>query len=465
MTPLLNRRSPFTGNNRAVAALVIFGLVAAFTSIAYGYALEGPKWPNGSNPTVQLELGSAGRTLSDGTTSWNAAVSPAVDMWNQVIGNVQVGRVMNSTASISQGDRLNSLSFGSTYFGHSFGTNTLAVTSYSYSGSTMIEGDIVFNTAWTWDSYRGGLRSAIDIQRVALHELGHLIGMAHSSVSGAIMYPSVNNSYLLTADDIAGIQSLYGAPSSSPTPTPTPTPGPSATPTPSATVSPTPTPGTGAVMISPAPGSTFGSSTVTFSWTAGGATNYALYVGSSLNGNDIYNSGILSVRSVIVNNIPADGRTIYVSLYSRVNNSWILNQYTYRAFSASATPTPTPTPAPTATPTPTSTPSTSPAVTVSAAPTSIQSGQTSTFTISTSVPVVGATTVRYTMGGNAILGGNYSLSGNPGQVTIPNGASSATVTLSVRSVGYTGKTATMILTSGSGYTVSSPSSASVFMKR
>jgi predicted Zn-dependent protease len=462
MTPLLNRRSPFT-SNRAVATLVTFGLVAAFTNIAYGYALEGPKWPNGSNPTVQLELGSAGRTLSDGNTSWNAAVSPAVDMWNQVIGNIQVGRVMNSTASISQGDRLNSLSFGSTYFGHSFGTNTLAVTSYSYSGSTMIEGDIVFNTAWTWDSYRGGLRSAIDIQRVALHELGHLIGMAHSSLSGAIMYPSVNNSYLLTADDIAGIQSLYGAPSSSPTPTPTPTPVPSATPTPSATVSPIPTPGTGAVMISPAPGSTFGSSTVTFSWTAGGATNYALYVGSSLNGNDIYNSGVLSVRSVIVNNIPADGRTIYVSLYSRANNSWIVNQYTYRAFSASATPTPTP--APTATPTPTATPSTSPAVTVSAAPTSIQSGQTSTFTISTSVPVVGATTVRFTMGGNAILGANYSLSGNPGQVTIPNGASSATVTLSVRSVGYTGKTATMILTSGSGYTVSSPSSASVFMKR
>jgi hypothetical protein len=69
------------------------------------------------------------------------------------------------------------------------------------------------------------------------------------------------------------------------------------------------------------------------------------------------------------------------------------------------------------------------------------------------------------MGGNAILDRNYSLSGTPNQVTIPSGASSATVTLSVITVGYTGKTATMSLMAGAGYTVSSPSSASVFMKR
>ena len=465
MTPLFNRRSPFTGS-RVLAAFVAFGLAAAFTNNAHGYALEGPKWPNGSNPTVQLELGSAGRTLSDGNTSWNAAVSPAVDLWNQVIAGIQV-RAVNSTATISQGDRLNSLSFGSTYFGHSFGTNTLAVTSYSYSGSTMIEGDIVFNTAWTWDSYRGGLRSAIDIQRVALHELGHLIGMAHSSVSGAIMYPSVNNSYLLTGDDIAGIQSLYGAPNSSPTPTPTPSPTPTLTPpptpTPSATVSPTPTPAAGAVIISPAAGSTFGSSTVTFSWTAGGATSYALFVGSAVDGSDIYNSGVITAQSVTVNGIPTDGRTIYVLLYSRVNNSWVASRYTYRALSASATPTPTPSPTPSATPT--STPSTSPAVTVSAAPTSIQTGQTSTFTISTSQPVSAATTVGYRMGGNALQGTNYSLSGTPGQVTIQAGASSVTVTLTELSVGKKGKTATMALNPGSGYTLSWPTSATVFLNR
>src|SRR6185312_13409622 len=136
--------------------------------------------------------------------------------------------------------------------------------------------------------------------------------------------------------------------------------------------------------------------------------------------------------------------------------------------SATPTPTPvpsaTPTPTPIPSPTPTATPSSSLAVFVSAAPASILSTQTATFTISVSSPAAGPITVGYTLGGNATLGRNYQLSGTPNQVTIPAGATSATITLSVISVGYTGKTATLILTSGSGYTVSAPSSASVFMK-
>ncbi|PYS34476.1 MAG: hypothetical protein DMF75_06415 [Acidobacteria bacterium] len=55
-----------------------------------------------------------------------------------------------------------------------------------------------------------------------------------------------------------------------------------------------------------------------------------------------------------MNNIPTDGRSIYVALYSQVNNSWVSNGYTYKAFNPSATPTPTP--LPTATPTPSGTP-------------------------------------------------------------------------------------------------------------
>src|ERR1700719_2908721 len=241
MTPLLLNRPVIRSRT---AFLLLFMTLAAATlpKTVNAYALEGPKWPNGSNPTIQLELGSAGRTLSDGNTSWNSAVSPALDMWNQVMGSLQLNRVMNSTAPIVSGDRVNSMSFGSTFFGHSFGSSTLAVTYYSYSGSTMTEADIVFNTAQPWDSYRGSLRSAYDIQRVAPHESGHLLGMAHSTVSTAIMNAFINNSYTLQADDIAGIQSLYGAPSGSPTPTPTPTPTPSATPTPTPSATPTPSP-------------------------------------------------------------------------------------------------------------------------------------------------------------------------------------------------------------------------------
>ena len=438
------------------------------------YALEGPKWPNGSTPVMQLELGSPGRTLLDGTTSWNTAVAPALDMWNQVLGGMQFGRVMDSAAAVASGDGVNSMALSSTVFGQSFGSNTLAVTYYRYSGSTMMEADILFNKAQSFDSYRGALRSgSYDIQRVALHELGHAVGLAHPDQAGqqvsAVMNSVISDLYTLTADDIAGGQSLYGA-RTSPTPTPTPTPTATPTATPSATptatptatpnATPTPTPTTGpAVMLSPQPGSTFTSSSVTFSWSAGSATAYALLVGNSTGSSGIYNSGMVSALSATVNQMPTDGRTIYVSLYLRVNNSWVSNKYTYQAFNSSGSPTPTPTP------TPTATPASQPAVTLSAAPTSIRSGGKSVFTVSASAPVSSTITVNYSMSGNATLGTNYSLSGTPGKVTIQAGASSANVTLTVLSIGYTGKTATMNLTSGTGYTLSSATSASVFMKR
>jgi hypothetical protein len=85
-------------------------------------------------------------------------------------------------------------------------------------------------------------------------------------------------------------------------------------------------------MLTPAPGSTFSSSSVTFTWSAGSATAYFLFVGSSPQGSDIYNSGALTVHSKTVNNIPIDGRTIYVTLGSQVNGAWTANYYTYTAF-------------------------------------------------------------------------------------------------------------------------------------
>ena len=58
----------------------------------------------------------------------------------------------------------------------------------------------------------GAAANAFDVETVALHEIGHLLGMAHSNVAGSVMFPSVSSNFTkraLTADDISGVQSIY----------------------------------------------------------------------------------------------------------------------------------------------------------------------------------------------------------------------------------------------------------------
>jgi hypothetical protein len=61
----------------------------------------------------------------------------------------------------------------------------------------------------------GAVAGAFDIETVALHELGHIVGLAHSSVAGAVMAPTVSANFTkraLTDDDISGFRALYPAP-------------------------------------------------------------------------------------------------------------------------------------------------------------------------------------------------------------------------------------------------------------
>jgi peptidoglycan hydrolase-like protein with peptidoglycan-binding domain len=76
-------------------------------------------------------------------------------------------------------------------------------------------GALHFDEFETWKDAPGG--PGTRLYNVALHEIGHLLGLAHSQDQGAIMYAYyAEDRNDLRPDDVSGIQSLYGAPAAAP---------------------------------------------------------------------------------------------------------------------------------------------------------------------------------------------------------------------------------------------------------
>lgn len=68
----------------------------------------------------------------------------------------------------------------------------------------VMEGDVTVSS----------VRTAVDLETVAVHEIGHVLGLGHSSVEESIMFPTITSRMRkvdLAADDVQGIQLLYGS--------------------------------------------------------------------------------------------------------------------------------------------------------------------------------------------------------------------------------------------------------------
>lgn len=147
---------------------------------------------------------------------FNSDSTRALADWNQYTGNTYL-RSANTT-TVGWGDGRNEIYWATdANLNFVWPNNILAITlpNFDWQTGRMIETDIVFNNIYfNWLSYDGPLHggNVYDIDRVLLHEIGHAIGLGHST-EDAIM--GIGNRYTLSADDIAGARFLYGNRSSS----------------------------------------------------------------------------------------------------------------------------------------------------------------------------------------------------------------------------------------------------------
>jgi len=93
-----------------------------------------------------------------------------------------------------------------------------------------------------------------------------------------------------------------------------------------------------ATITSPTNGSTLNGASTTFNWSAGagGVTGYYLHIGTSSGGSNLANIGPLVGTSATVN-LPTDGATIFVQLYTNFSGgSQLSNSYTYTEYTVTA---------------------------------------------------------------------------------------------------------------------------------
>ncbi|HEV7240784.1 MAG TPA: matrixin family metalloprotease, partial [Thermoanaerobaculia bacterium] len=166
------------------------------------FTLQGSKWT-----TTNLKYAYSEFSPDLSQPQIRAALTQAFNLWAAV-----TPLTFTEVALAASPDIVVRFAPGNHGDGNSFDgpSGVLAHAYYPPPGGGSFAGDTHFDEAETWSVNLPP--SGVDLVTVAAHEFGHALGLAHSTVPGALMAPYYNGAHRnLEADDIAGIRALYGA--------------------------------------------------------------------------------------------------------------------------------------------------------------------------------------------------------------------------------------------------------------
>ena len=206
---------------KKILILVLATFAATQTLYAFqlnNVAKNGARWR--SYP-VSMSINTADSGLADKEVV--SAIQEQMSKWNASIGTeVLAISGMNTTpaANTMDVDGMNMIAFSTNFRADSNGfdpQSAVAIAGQYGDGYTMTDAFLLFNAeyvAWDTDSAKSTSKKSYrdHLPTIALHELGHVLGLGHSEVTSAVMATTRQTKIVgtLTADDIAGGKYVTG---------------------------------------------------------------------------------------------------------------------------------------------------------------------------------------------------------------------------------------------------------------
>ncbi len=207
-------------------AIVLIATLLLTSGFVSAFVLFDPplKWLSGDLPR-EIQVNQNGHSaVNDGDGGVTEIVDAIARRWNAAVPGTLTTTTLVASPPASVGDGISTLHFNVVGTGCSGSCLAVTFTPTTPVGSETVNGitfggitdsDIFFNPKGKFysDSEPDGCNRESHIESVAVHEVGHLLGLGHTPVSNATMFATTaqcsNNGESLAQDDIDGINCIY----------------------------------------------------------------------------------------------------------------------------------------------------------------------------------------------------------------------------------------------------------------